>query len=348
MHAVVLTGLNAMELVDLPEPELDAEHNVLIEVGAVGVCGSDVHYYRTGRIGSQVVQYPYRVGHEFAGTVIETGPGVRNLKRGDRVAVDPAMSCGTCDQCRAGRLHTCRNLLFLGCPGQADGCLCERIAMPEACCFPVGPGTSMEQAALVEPLSIGVYAVAQSIPMPGARIGILGCGPIGLSVLLPALAEGAAAVYATDRIDARLAVARRKGATWSGNPDTQDVVAAVAEAEPLLLDAVFECCGEQDALDQAVSLLKPGGTLMLIGIPAVERVSFRIDAMRHKELCVRNVRRQNACMERALDLMESGRIDVSGLITHRVPLARTQEAFDRVAAYADGVVKAMIRVGPEA
>jgi L-iditol 2-dehydrogenase len=345
MKAVVLTRLKTMDLVDVPEPQPDAERNVLLEVGAVGVCGSDVHYYRTGRIGSQVVQYPYRVGHECAGTVLETGPGVRTLKPGDRVAVEPAMSCGTCDQCRVGRRHTCRTLRFLGCPGQAEGCLSERIAMPEDCCVPVGLNTSLEQAALVEPLSIGVYAVTQSVPMPGARIGILGCGPIGLSVLLPALAEGAAAVYATDRIDARLNVAREMGATWTGNPDTQDVVRAIAGAEPLLLDAVFECCGEQEALDQAVRLLKPGGKLMLIGIPAVDRVSFQIDLIRRNEICIQNVRRQNACMQRALDLVESGRIDVSGLITHRFSLERTQDAFDLVAAYADGVVKAMIAVG---
>jgi L-iditol 2-dehydrogenase len=347
MKAIVLTGLDRMEMVELPEPVLDAVHDVLLQVGSVGVCGSDVHYYRTGRIGSQVVRYPYRVGHEFAGTVLAVGPGVTRVSKGDRVAVEPAMSCGACDQCRADRRHTCRNLRFLGCPGQADGCLSERIAMPAACCYPVGPETTLDEAAVAEPLSIGVYSVKQAVPMPGARVAILGCGPIGLSVLLPALAQGAERVYVTDPIDARLAVARRAGAAWIGNPEAVDVVDAITAEEPLLLDAVFECCGKQEALDQAVRLLKPGGKLMLIGIPTVDRVSFQIDLLRRKEICVRNVRRQNECMREALDLIESGKIDVSFMITHRFPFEKTKEAFDLVAGYADGVVKAMIEVGGE-
>lgn len=348
MKAVVLTGIEQMELVEMPEPVIESADGVLLQVGSVGVCGSDVHYYRTGRIGSQVVEYPYRVGHEFAATVLEVGSGVTRVKPGDRVAIEPAMSCGACDQCLAGRPHTCRTLRFLGCPGQADGCLSERFVMPEACCYPIGPNTSFDEAAVAEPLSIGVYSVGQSVPMPGARIGILGCGPIGLSVLLPAVAGGVEKAYVTDKIDARLDVARDAGAQWIGNPDKLDVVDAITADEPLLLDAVFECCGQQEALDQAVELLKPGGKLMLIGIPTVDRISFPIDKLRRKELCIQNVRRQNECVQPALDMIESGAVDVSFMITHRFPLERCKEAFDLVAAYGDGVVKAMVQVGAEA
>lgn len=344
MKAVVLAGIEQVALTELPDPVREKDSDVLLQVGVVGVCGSDVHYYRTGRIGSQVVEYPYRVGHEFAGTVLEIGPSVTNVKPGDRVAVDPAMPCGACDQCRVGRRHTCRRLRFLGCPGQAEGCLSELIVMPAECCFPIGPNTTLEQAAVVEPLSIGVYAVRESVPMPGARIGILGGGPIGLSVLLPALATGAGKVYLTDKIDARLDAARGAGAAWAGNPDEEDVVAAVAAQEPGLLDAVFECCGEQEALDQAVELLKPGGKLMLIGIPTVDRVSFLIDLLRRKELCIQNVRRQNECVQPALDLIENGRLNVDFMVTHRFPFEQTQQALELVAGYADGVVKAMIHV----
>jgi L-iditol 2-dehydrogenase len=216
--------------------------------------------------------------------------------------------------------------------------------MPAHCCFPVRPGTTLEQAAVAEPLSIGVYAAQESVPMQGARIGILGAGPIGLSVLLPALAGGAERVYVTDRIDARLDVANRAGASWVGNPDRDDVVQAISAEEPLLLDAVFECCGKQEALDQAVELLKPGGKLMLIGIPEVDRISFAIDLLRRKELCIQNVRRQNECMQPALDLIEQQGMSVDFMITHRFPLDRAQEAFDLVADYRDGVVKAMIEV----
>lgn len=326
-------------------PTIVQDTDVLLRLTAVGVCGSDVHYYKTGRIGSQVVKYPFTVGHECAATVEQVGAGVTRVRAGDRVAVEPAMSCGRCDQCRAGRPHTCRVLRFLGCPGQAEGCLSEFIVMPEACCFRMPDSMSVGQAVLSEPLAIGVYGVKCSVPMAGARIGILGAGPIGLSVLLPALAQGAAAVYVTDPLDYRLEAARRAGATWAGNPDREDVVQAIAGREPQLLDAVFECCGQQAAIDQAIDLLRPGGKLMLIGIPTVDRIEIMIDKTRRKELCFQNVRRQNHCVQPTLDMLAAGTIKADFMITHRVPFAETPAAFDQVEHYRDGVIKALVEMG---
>jgi L-iditol 2-dehydrogenase len=345
MQSIALTGIRSMQATDVPEPAIGADHDVLLQVGIVGVCGSDVHYYTTGRIGSQVVQVPFRVGHEFSATVLDVGRAVSRVKVGDRVAVDPAMPCHACDQCRANRSHTCRKLRFLGCPGQAEGCLCERIRMPEACCFPLRHDTSLESAALIEPLSIGVYAVRMAQLPPRARIGILGAGPIGRCVLAVARRHGVNSVFMTDRVDARLDAARRAGADWTGNPDTCDVVAGILAREPMQLDCVFECCGQQDALDQAVCLLKPGGRLVLVGIPEVDRVSFSIDELRRREIAIVNIRRQNECMQPALDLIERGGLSLADLVTHSFPLARASEAFDLVSRYADGVLKAMIRVG---
>jgi L-iditol 2-dehydrogenase len=344
MKAAVLTGIRKMELREILNPRIENDMDVLLKVGSIGVCGSDVHYYTTGRIGSQVVKYPFCVGHEFAATVVETGRRVKGLKPGAKVAVDPAMSCGKCDQCKVDRRHTCRNLRFLGCPGQAEGCLSEYIVMPAECCYPIKIDTTLEQAAIVEPLSVGLYAVKTSVPMKGARIGIFGAGPIGLSVLLAAHLGKAGTIYVTDKIDARLKASRRAGADWTGNPAKLDVVAEIAKQEPLLLDVVFECCGQQEALDQAVDLLKPGGRLMLVGIPEVDRVSFAINTLRRRELCIQNVRRQNACVQPALDLIEKGKIDVDFMITHRFPLDQSKAAFDLVAGYQDGVVKAMINL----
>ncbi len=344
MKAVVLTGIRQMALVDVSDPKMEKDTDVLLKVVNVGVCGSDVHYYVSGRIGSQVVRYPYRVGHEFSGIVEEAGRGVKHVKRGDSVAVDPAMPCGTCDQCKADRRHTCRNLRFLGCPGQAEGCLSEYIVMPEECCFPVSGNMTLEQAALMEPLSIGLYSARFVEQMKGARVGVFGCGPIGLSVIVSALAGGANRIYATDKIDARLTVAGVAGAGWTGNPDKIDVVAGIAAREPLLLDAVFECCGDQSALDQAVQVLKPGGKLVIAGIPVQDRVSFVMENLRRKEICVCNVRRQNNCMQPAIDLHENGRVNLSFMVTHRFQFKQAKEAFDLVADYRDGVVKAMITV----
>ncbi|MDT8391901.1 MAG: alcohol dehydrogenase catalytic domain-containing protein [Lentisphaeria bacterium] len=343
MKTMRLTAIREMAMDDIPPPEPPRNKDVLLSVRAVGVCGSDVHYYTTGRIGSQVVEFPFTVGHECAAVVEAVGAGVKTLKPGDRVAVDPAVSCHTaCDQCLAGRPHTCRTLKFLGCPGQLDGCLSDYLVMPEASLFKIPDHMTLEEAALIEPLSIGIYAVNRSVPMAGATVGILGSGPIGLSVMLAARWKGAAAIYTTDRLDYRCHVASGQGAVWAGNPDTTDIVSAICEREPLLLDVVFECCGQQEALDQAARLVKPGGKVMLIGIPQFDRYTFPADIARRHEIHLQNVRRQNDCVQEAIDLVADGRIDPGFMVTHRFPFAKSKAAFDLVDQYADGVIKAMI------
>ena len=342
MKAMALTGIRRLEPLEVPDPRITRDTDVLVRIRAVGICGSDLHYFKEGRIGDQVIEFPYTVGHECAGVVEEVGRGVTALERGDRVAIDPAMPCWHCDQCRDGRHHTCRALRFLGCPGQAAGCLSERLILPETSCFPIPESTTFERAVISEPLAIGIYGARKSIPIEGKRIGILGAGPIGLSVLLPARFQGAEKVYVTDRIAERLALARKAGAAWTGNPEEEDVVQAVRAREPLLLDAVFECCGRQEAIDQAIEMLKPGGKLMIIGIPEVSRLSFAVDTMRHKEICIYNVRRQAHCVQPTLDMVDRGEMNVDIMITHHFPFEKTREAFDLVDGYRDGVVKAMI------
>ena len=342
MKSMMLTGIREMEMKEVPTPSLLRDNDVLVKIKVLAVCGSDVHYYVSGKIGSQVVQYPFPVGHECAGIVEQVGAAVSTSKPGDRIAIEPAMPCYECDQCLSGRPHTCRNLSFLGCPGQADGSLSEYIVMPEHSCFPIPDQMTYDQAAISEPLAIGVYAVNRSIPMEGAKIGILGFGPIGMSVQLPAIAKGAEKVYATDKIDGRLKIARESGATYAGNVNKKDVVKEILELEPQGLDVIFECCGQQDAIEQAFDLLKPGGTLMLIGIPEFDRWSFPVDKGRHKEVTIINVRRQNGAVEETLEMLAKGIVDVSKMPTHRFSFADSKQAFDLVASYSDGVMKAMI------
>lgn len=342
---MVLTGIRRMELVERPRPVISGGKDVLVKIAVVGVCGSDVHYYNSGRIGSQVVDFPFQLGHECAGVVEAVGAEVKKVRPGDRIAVEPAVSCWDCDQCRAGRHHTCRSLKFLGCPGQGEGCLAEYIVMPEECCFPIPDTMTLEQAAISEPLAIGVYAVKKSVPMKGAKIGILGCGPIGLSVLGVARAGGAEKIFVTDKLETRLDVAKSAGACWTGNPDKTDIVADIASAEPLCLDAVFECCGQQDAMFQAVDILKPGGKLLLVGIPpTLKNWEVPVDVTRRKEICIQNIRRQVDCVEEALRLISGGRVPVGHFVTHRFALECTGKAFELVDSYADGVVKAMIKM----
>lgn len=344
MKAAVLTGIRQMEVREVPDPKITKDTDVLLRIEKVGVCGSDVHYFETGRIGSQVVKFPYIVGHECAATVAAVGRGVRRVKVGEPVVVEPAVSCHDCDQCRRGRENTCFHLRFLGTPGQGDGCLSEFLVMPEECCFPIQGKITIEQGVLCEPLAIGVYSVQQSRVPRRADVAILGAGPIGLSCMVCAQAEGVGACYVTEKIDDRIKVAEKGGATWVGNPLKEDVVAAILKRRPLGLDVVYECAGQQETIDQGVDLLRAGGTLMLIGIPREDRVSFSIDKIRRKEITIINVRRQNGCTQAALDLQASGKVNADFMVTHRFPLDQIQEAFELVAGYRDGAVKALIEM----
>lgn len=346
MKAAALTAIKRCEIRTLPAPSIVRGNDVLIKMGAVGICGSDIHYYTCGRIGDQVIRFPHVVGHEGAGTVEKVGSSVVRVRPGDRIAIDPAVSCGRCDQCLAGRQNTCRNLSFLGCPGQREGCLCEYIVLPEQCCFPVSTTMSFEQAVLSEPLAIALYAVEQTSVLPGAKAAVLGAGPIGMSVLSALKLKNTGAVYITDVIEERVAFAKRLiQPSWCGNALNADVVKEISEREPLLLDVVYECCGKTEALIQAVNLLKPGGTLAIIGIPEIDRISFPIHTLRRKEITIKNIRRQNGFTGKALLMLDSTLKNLSGLVTHRFPIERTPEAFDLAADYRDGVMKAVVMSG---
>ena len=344
MRKMVLTGIRKMVLRESPVPEIQNERDVLIQVKAVGVCGSDIHYYTGGKIGSQVVQYPFRIGHEFAGVVESVGRKVSRVRPGDHVAVDPLISCGACTQCLSGRCHTCLHQNFMGCPGQAEGCLADYVVIPEECCYPVKGNLSPAEAAFVEPLSIGYYTAQFLKRFSSAHLAILGVGPIGLSVLLSAKALGMSRIFATDKLNYRLAMAEQYGAVWTGNPDEVDIPAEIREAHPEMMDAVVECCGEQEALDQAIELLKPGGTLLIAGIPESDRISFDISNIRRKEIVIQNIRRQNNAMQPALDLIEQQVVDVKPLLTHTFSFPESSAAFDLVAGYRDQVIKAVIEL----
>ena len=347
MKAAFLSALRRIVIGEAPEPQLTGPRDVLLRIDAVGVCGSDVHYYRTGRIGAAVVRFPFVMGHEFAGTIERTGVEVRGLQPGQHVAVDPLVACGHCDQCRAGRFNTCRNQRFMGNPGELSGALAEYVVLPDECCHPVPGSMTDGQAAMIEPLSIGIHAQRLAQMETGATIAILGSGPIGLCVLLACRAAADCTVYMTDLIDERLAMAKQLGAAWTGNPKQADVVKAIGESESAGVDLVFECAGEQETLNQAVELLKPGGTLVMVGIPEFDEVRFQAHTLRRKELTIKNVRRQNRCIAPAIELVSSGRINIDPLMTHHFPLAETAAAFDLVSGYRDGVIKAMIHVADQ-
>lgn len=344
MKAAVLIARRKISLRNVPAPVVAAPRDVLIKVGLVGVCGSDLNYFSNDSVGGEPVGRPVILGHECAGVVEAVGRDVTRVRPGEAVAVEPAVSCGACDQCLAGRRHTCRRISFLGHRSEREGALSELLVMPEENCFPLPPGMTLARAVLAEPLSIALHAVNLAGPLDNRQAAVLGCGPIGLSVGVAARKRGLSRLYMTDVVEHRARVAAdRAGADWAGEAAEADVIAEILSRSPAGLDVVFECCGRQSALDQAVELLKPGGTLVVVGIPVEERVSFPTNRARRKELRIQNVRRQNRCFEEALTLLSSGEVDLDFMVTHTFPLEKTQTAFETALERRDGVIKAMIR-----
>jgi L-iditol 2-dehydrogenase len=342
MKAAFLTGVRTLEIREVPVPRPAKDDDVLVRSRAVGICGSDLHYYLSDSVGGDRVSYPFIPGHECAGIVEEVGRGVTRVKPGDAVVIEPAVSCGTCDQCRTGRPHTCLRLLFLGHYGELTGGMAEFVLAPDRNCVPLPGKMSPVQGALAEPLSIALYAAGLAGSVWGKTVAILGAGPIGLCAALALKADGAGGLYMTDKVAARVKAAGMAGADWAGNPDRENVVAEVLSREPLGLDLVFECCGDQPALDQAVAILKPGGTLIVVGIPLEPRVSFDSSKARRKEIRVQNVRRQNNCLEKAVGLIHAGRLRVDFLATHFFKLEEAREAYETAAERRAGVLKAIV------
>ncbi len=343
MKQAALNGIGKIEIIDGPKPVLKNDNDVLLKIHTVGICGSDMHYYKEGKIGEQIINFPFTVGHECSATVEEIGSKVKRVKVGDLVAVEPNVACHHCSQCQNNREHTCLNQKFLGAPGQLDGGLAEYIVMPESNCFPVPQNINGEMAALIEPLSIGYYSATFVQKLKHIdSVAILGVGPIGLAVLHSLKSMNYKNIFVTDKLDYRLIAAKAAGADFTGNPDEEDIVSIFKYENPDLFDVVIECCGKQEAIDQAVNLLKPGGLLLIVGIPEIERISFDISVSRRKEITIQNVRRQNNGVQPSIDLTAEGKWSPESMITHRFPFEKADEAFKIVNDYKDGVIKAMI------
>ena len=262
---------------------------LLVRVTAVGVCGSDVHWWQEGQIGGDRIETPLVLGHECAG-VIESGP-----RAGERVAIDPAQTCGRCEYCERGEVNLCSALRFAGHAPQ-DGALRHWVAWPERCLVPLPAALSDADGAMLEPLGVALYAVDLGGVMPGMSVGVFGCGTIGLSVLQIARAAGAARLFATDlpAVPHRLAAARGIAAT---------------------------------AVEAAVAAVRPGGRAILIGIPCEDRLSFPASTARRKDLIIRVVHRMKHTYPRTLRLVEQGLVDVRSQVTHHFPLAEVARAF---------------------
>jgi L-iditol 2-dehydrogenase len=293
----------------------------LIRVTAVGICGSDIHWFREGHIGRDSVVQPLVLGHEFAG-IIDSGP-----RRGEHVAIDPAIPCGRCEYCQEGNPNLCSAMSFAGHAPQ-DGALRQFMVWPEHCLFPLPQGFSDVDGAMLEPLGVGIYAVDLADLKPGMSVGVFGCGPIGLSVIQIARAAGATRIYATDlaTLPHRLAAARACGAT-ALPVDAGQEADAICRATGRGVDVAFEAAGDPDAVEAAIAAVKPGGKTILIGIPSADRISFTASTARRKDLTIKVVHRMKHTYPRAFQLVASGRAEVRSMVTHRFPLKDIARAF---------------------
>ena len=341
MKALVLHGIRDLRVDDLPEQE-PGPGRLKVRIRAVGVCGSDIHYYKHGRIGKQVVEKPIIAGHEAAGEIVQLGPGVEGLEVGQRLAVDPAHPCGTCDWCATGRPNLCPEVRFRSTPPY-DGLMCEFAVVERHQCIPIPDGMTWEETAMLEPLQVAVHATNLACVKPNETVAVVGCGSIGLGCMEMARVAGAGRLLVTDRLDYRLKLARTLGADEIINIDKKN-----PEEEVRRLtggrgaDLVYECTNRAAGAPQAWSLAAIGGRVIMVGIPEEDEIAIDAHEPRCKELQVQYVHRSRHAARQAIDLVASRRIDVATWVTHRVPLARAKKAFDMVADYADGVLKAVI------
>lgn len=339
MKAAALVARQRIRVIETRAPR-PGPGEVLVRLRAVGVCRSDLHYYEHGRIGNQVIRrWPQVLGHEPAGEVAGWGRGVRGFRRGDRVAVEPAIPCGRCRECRAGRGNICANVRFLGMPG-LPGAFAECVTMPAANLVKVGPRTRFADAAALEPMAIGLHAVGL-VRGPLRRALVIGAGPVGLCVLA-ALRLRAARVTVCDYVPARLRVARRMGAAATIRISPRRSMPAQARrlrCEP----AVFEAGGTAEAMELAVRAAAPGGTVAFIGIPDGDTVPYPAHVTRRKELTIVNVRRSNGELAEAARLLRAGRLNLGPMLTHEGGLDAAGRLFELVRRRAEGVVKATVR-----
>jgi len=343
MKVARMYGARDIRIEEMPEPK-PGPGEVLLRIKAIGLCGSDLHYYREGGIGDAIVteESPMIPGHEFSAQVVSLGPGVTGLKVGQAVAVDPARSCGVCEFCREGNPNLCPKVVFTGSPG-VDGAMREYMAYPADLCHPLPNGVTYDDGAVLEPLGVGIHSVDLGKPRPGQSVAVLGCGPIGLLNIQVARAAGASRIFATEILDYRLDAALETGATDGFNPSREDEVAGILAATGGRgVDVVFECAGAQETPEQAMRIAKPGGTVVLVGIPSIDRVTFTASTARRKGLTIKMVRRMGEVYPRAIALVKSGQVETKSVVTHHFPLERVAEAMELLENYGDNVIKIII------
>lgn len=352
--AVVLHGVLDMRKQVVPMPSTPPG-NILIQMKAVGICGSDIHYYTHGEIGPFVVKEPMHCGHESAGVVAHIPEGTQtSLQVGDAVALEPGVPCSTCAQCRAGLYNLCPDMKFFATP-PVHGSLARYVSHPACWCFKLPPGMSAEEGALCEPLAVAVHACRRGGVTQGSRVLVTGAGPVGLLCAMTARAFGASHVTLTDVNVGRLAFAAQHGMAHAtvhvAGLSPQEAAAKVKQAAGGPANVVIECCGFTQAVQTAIYSSAPGAAVVLVGMGSNE-VALPLLEASVREVDLRPVFRYRNAYPAAVELIASGAVNVKPLITHRIPVtsmegpqpAQAQEAvqgFDIARDPTAGSIKVM-------
>ncbi|XP_075146609.1 sorbitol dehydrogenase 1 [Haematobia irritans] len=343
----VLYGIEDMRLEQRPIPEI-ADNEVLLAMDSVGICGSDVHYLVNGRIGDFILTKPMVIGHEAAGVVAKVGGNVKHLKVGDRCAIEPGVPCYICDFCKGGSYNLCADMKFCATPPY-DGNLTRFYKHAADFCYKLPDHVTMEEGALLEPLSVGVHACRRAGVCLGSNVLILGAGPIGLVTLLVAQSMGASKIMITDLVQQRLDVAKELGATYTmlmtRDDAAEEVAKKVEEIMGTMPDKTIECCGAETTTRLGIFATRSGGCCVVVGMGAPEVKLPLINALA-REVDIRGVFRYCNDYPAALALVSSGKVNVKRLITHHFDITETDKAFETARKGLGGAIKVMIHVQP--
>ncbi|KAI9805982.1 MAG: hypothetical protein M1825_000596 [Sarcosagium campestre] len=332
----ILESKGVVKYEDRPVPKLASPNDVIINIKQTGICGSDVHYWVAGAIGSFVVRDPMVLGHESSGIVSEVGSAVTTLKVGDRVALEPGVPCRRCVRCKEGQYNLCAEMAFAATP-PFDGTLTKYYALPEDFCYKLPEHVSLEEGALVEPLSVAVHLVKQSGVKPGQSIVVMGAGPVGLLCCAVAKAHGATAIISVDIVPERLEFAQKFAATGTFTPQrvpAEENAKALREQHgfPDGVDVVIDASGAEPSIQTSIHVLRVGGTHVQGGMGKPE-ITFPITALCVKEInCRGSFRYSSGDYKLAVELVASGKIDVKQLITRKVSFKEAEQAFEDVKA----------------
>jgi D-xylulose reductase len=343
MRALVLERQRELSLRDIDLPQEPGPDDVRVKIHTVGICGSDVHYYTHGKIGPFVVKAPMVLGHEAAGSVVEVGKNVTSLKPGDRVCMEPGIPDTTSRASKLGMYNVDPSVRFWATP-PVHGCLAPYVVHPAAFTFRLPDNVSFAEAAMVEPFAVGLQAASKAKIAPGDLAVVIGAGPIGIMAALAALAGGCSRVIISDMQPAKLAIAARYPGIIAVNIREQKLADVVArESDGWGADVVLEASGSPKAFENLFDLPRPGGCVVLIGMP-VEPVSFDVVSAAAKEIRIETVFRYANVFDRAIAMISSGKVDLKPLVSDTFPFEKSIPAFERAAEGRPADVKLQIVV----